>query len=137
MKHIYADIKNVLHVDVTYGKAWRGRRRAIDKIYGTWESNFAEFPKYIAALQASNPSTIVKWLHNANGSSNVATFKYVFWVLGHAIHAFHLCQPVISIDGFHLKGSYKGKMIVVVTKDANNSILQIAYAIVDEGTSHN
>nr|KAJ0201530.1 hypothetical protein LSAT_V11C600335510 [Lactuca sativa] len=30
----------------------------------------------------------------------------------------------------HLKGSYKGKLLVAITKDANNNILHVAYAIV-------
>lgn len=79
LKHIQADIKNILNVDVSYWKAWHGRRKAIKNIYGTWESNFAELPKYIATLQTSNPNTIVKWFHNPNGSSHVATFKYIFF----------------------------------------------------------
>lgn len=113
VKQIQADIKNSLNVDISYSKAWQARKKVIETIYGTWESNFAELPKYIATLQASN----------------------IFF--GHfAIDAFHLCRPVISVDGAHLKGSYKGKMLVVVTKDANNNILPVAYAIVDEETVH-
>ncbi|KAI3510380.1 hypothetical protein L1887_17323 [Cichorium endivia] len=136
VKHIQADIKNSLNVDVSYGKAWHGRRKAIETIYGTWESNFAELPKYIAALQSSNPDTVVKWFHNPNSTSQVAIFKYIFWAFGPAINAFHLCRPVISVDGTHLKGSYKGKMLVAVSEDANNNILPVAYAIVDEETVH-
>ncbi|XP_052621000.1 uncharacterized protein LOC128126883 [Lactuca sativa] len=113
--------------------AWR---KAIENIYGTWESNFAELPKYISTLQTSNPNTVVKWFHNPNGSSHVATFKYIFWAFGPAINAFHLCRPVISIDACHLRGSYKGKMLIAVTKDANNNILPVSYAIVDEETTH-
>ena len=77
----------------------------------------------------------MKWFHKPYGSSDVATFKYVFWAFRPAIAAFHLCRPVISVDGTHLKGSYKGKMLVAVTKDANNYILPLAYAIVDEETA--
>lgn len=47
-----------------------------------------------------------------------------------------MCRPVISIDGAHLKGSYKGKLLVAASKDANNNILPISYAIVDEETVH-
>nr|KAJ0198791.1 hypothetical protein LSAT_V11C600328360 [Lactuca sativa] len=99
-------------------------------------TNFAELPKYISTLQTSNPNTVVKWFHNPNGSSHVATFKYIFWAFGPAINAFHLCRPVISIDACHLRGSYKGKMLIAVTKDANNNILPVSYAIVDEETTH-
>lgn len=136
VKQIQAEIKNSLNVDVSYWKAWHGRRKAIETIYGTWESNFDELPKYIAALRSSNPNTIVTWFHNPNGSSHVATFKYVFWAFGPAINAFRLCRPVIFVDGCHLKGSYMGKMLVAVTKDANNNILPVAYAIVDEESAH-
>nr|KAJ0199828.1 hypothetical protein LSAT_V11C600325490 [Lactuca sativa] len=69
--------------------------------------NFVELPKYVAALQASNPDTVVKWFHNHNSSSQA---------FGPTIKAFHLCRPVISIDSAHLKGSYKGKLFIVVSK---------------------
>ncbi|KAL4555227.1 hypothetical protein LXL04_037838 [Taraxacum kok-saghyz] len=81
VKQIQANIKDRLNVDISYSKAWRGRRNAIETIYGTWESNFVELPKYIAALQASNPSTIVQWFHNPNSSSTVSIFKYIFGLL--------------------------------------------------------
>ncbi|XP_027071759.1 uncharacterized protein [Coffea arabica] len=45
-----------------------------------------------------------------------------------------MCRPVICVDGTHLRGEYKGKLLVAVTQDPNNKILPIAYAIVDEET---
>ncbi|XP_076900459.1 uncharacterized protein LOC143554625 [Bidens hawaiensis] len=109
--------------------------KAIESIYGSWESNFEELPKYIAALQLANPDTIVQWLHHPHGSSECAVFKCVFWAFGESIKAFHYFQPVISVDGTHLKGSYRGKLLIAVTKNANNHILPMAYAIVDEETN--
>ncbi|KAL4563649.1 hypothetical protein LXL04_027694 [Taraxacum kok-saghyz] len=111
--------ESLSHIAEESDDAWHGRRKAIETIYGTWESNFAELPKYITALQTSNPDTVVKWFHNQNSSSQEAKFKYIFWAFGPAIKAFHLCRPVISVDGAHLKGSYKGKLLVAVSKDAN------------------
>nr|KAJ0215788.1 hypothetical protein LSAT_V11C300152000 [Lactuca sativa] len=121
--------------DYTLGMAWKEKSHR----HYLWNirENFHEFPKYIAVLQASNPDMVVKWFHKPKDSSNVATFKYVFWAFGPAIDAFRLCRPVIFVDGCHLKGSYKVKLLVVVTKDANNNILPIAYAIVDEDSSYN
>ncbi|GJZ82168.1 hypothetical protein Tco_0647162 [Tanacetum coccineum] len=48
------------------------------------------------------------------------TFKYVSWAFGQSVDAFHQCRPVICVDGTHLRGGYKGKMLIAVTKDANN-----------------
>ncbi|GKB96905.1 MULE transposase domain-containing protein [Tanacetum coccineum] len=78
VKSIQAYIKNKLNVDVSYWKAWHSRRKAIETLYGTWESNFDMLPEYIAALEASNPNTVVKWFHDPYSSANVVTFKYIF-----------------------------------------------------------
>ncbi|KAD5507599.1 hypothetical protein E3N88_15302 [Mikania micrantha] len=134
VKQIRAFIKDQLNVDISYSKAWRARKEAIERIYGSWESNFEELPRYIAALHESNPGTIVEWFHAPTGSSKCYTFKYVFWAFGPAIKAILNCQPILSVDGTHLKGSYRGKMLIAVTKNANIYIVPIAYAVVDEET---
>ncbi|CAA0806445.1 Unknown protein, partial [Striga hermonthica] len=35
--------------------------------------------------------------------ADVKKFKFVFWAFGPAIRTFHLCPPIISIDGTHLR----------------------------------
>ncbi|XP_076931813.1 uncharacterized protein LOC143597104 [Bidens hawaiensis] len=134
IKQIRAFIKDQFHVDISYSKAWRARKEAIERIYGSWESNFRELPQYIAALQAANPGTVVEWLHAPARSSECHTFTYVFWVFGPSIKTFLHCMPVISVDGTYLKGSYRGKMLIAVTKNANKYVVPIAFAIVDEET---
>nr|KAJ0206566.1 hypothetical protein LSAT_V11C500256340 [Lactuca sativa] len=105
VKHIQADIKNSLNVDVSYGKAWQGKRKFIETFYETWESNFAELPKYIVGLQSSNTYIIVKWFHYPKDTSQVA--KSV--AFGPDINAFHLYRHFIYIDGTHLKVRSKEK----------------------------
>ncbi|CAA0815302.1 Unknown protein, partial [Striga hermonthica] len=41
---IQEDVKKCWKVDVSYKKAWQGRKKAIDRLYGTWEENFAQLP---------------------------------------------------------------------------------------------
>ncbi|KAL3502551.1 hypothetical protein ACH5RR_037000 [Cinchona calisaya] len=43
-----------------------------------------------------------------------------------------MCRPVLCVDGTHLRGEYRGKLLIAVALDANNQILLVAYAIVDE-----
>ncbi|XP_027151958.1 uncharacterized protein LOC113752015 [Coffea eugenioides] len=104
VKNILSFVKENLKVDVSYKKAWYARR------------------------------TMVEWSHHSDSLDRIKTFKYVFWAFGPAIEAFHMCRPVICVDGTHLRGEYKGKLLVAVTQDANNKILPISYAIVDEET---
>ncbi|KAC9501778.1 hypothetical protein E3N88_45728 [Mikania micrantha] len=130
VKQICAYIKDTLHVDVSYSKAWLGRRKAIENIHGSWDTNFVELPSYMRELQNRNNGTIVQWFHRPHGTSQCATYKYMFCAFKPSIDAFHLCQPVISIDRTHLKGPYRSKLLIVVSKNANNYILPVAYAIV-------
>nr|GEV56026.1 hypothetical protein [Tanacetum cinerariifolium] len=124
---VWSELENKIRLGMQFEIENKSKRlrKVIETMYGTWESKFDMLPEYIAALEASNPNTVVKWFHDPYNSANVVTFN-----------AFRLCPPIISIDGAHLKGSYKGKLLVAVTKDANNNILPIAYAIIDEETAH-
>ncbi|KAL0437320.1 UNVERIFIED_CONTAM: hypothetical protein Sradi_0439900 [Sesamum radiatum] len=50
------------------------------------------------------------------------------------IQGFRYCRNVISVDGTHLYTRYKHKLLVAVTLDANNQVLPLAFALVDEET---
>lgn len=121
-------------VAITYKKAWYARRKAIEIVFGGWEESFRQLPSYMTELQSQNPGTIVEWKYNellSQGSSKV--FHYVFWALGPAIHAFQL--PALTIDGTHLRGRLRDKLLVACCFDANHNCLPIAYAVVDEETN--
>ncbi|XP_076932376.1 uncharacterized protein LOC143597853 [Bidens hawaiensis] len=135
VKQIQSLIKEKLNVDITYGKAWAARKKSIENIYGSWDENFQELPSYIMALQQANPGTIVQWLHHPYSQSDCSIFKYVFWAFRPSIEAFSLCILVISIDATNLSGTYKGKILMAVSKNANNMILPISYVLVDEETN--
>ncbi|XP_030924517.1 uncharacterized protein LOC115951450 [Quercus lobata] len=58
--------------------------------------------------------------------------RYVYWAFAPCIAAFQYCRPVISIDGTHLYGKYKGVLMIAMTTDANQKVLPIAFAVVDK-----
>ena len=61
-----------------------------------------------------------------------ALLCYVYWAFAPCIAAFQYCRPVISIDGTHLYGKYKGVLMIAMTIDANQKVLPIAFAVVDK-----
>ena len=75
---------------------------------------------------------MVKWLHHSESTDQAKTFKFICWTFGSAIDAFHMCRPVICVDGTYLRGKYKGKQLVAVMQNTNNKIIPIASAIFDE-----
>ncbi|XP_042019266.1 uncharacterized protein LOC121767103 [Salvia splendens] len=129
-------IKDKFHVKISYKKAWYARRKAIELVYGGWEGSFRQLPSYLTELQSQNPGTIVEWLHDpVLSQGNTKVFRYVFWAFGPAIEAFQLAKPVLSVDGTHLRGRLKGKLLAAVGYDANKNCLPVAFAIVDEETN--
>ena len=68
-----------------------------------------------------------------NGDTlGIVIFKYVFWAFAPSITRFAHCRPVISINGIHLYGKYKGKLLIAMATDANNEIFPLAFAVVDD-----
>ncbi|KAG6414216.1 hypothetical protein SASPL_126934 [Salvia splendens] len=129
-------IQDNFHVKISYKKAWYSRRKAIELVYGGWEGSFRQLPSYLTELQTQNPGTIVEWLHDpVLSQGNTKAFRYVFWAFGPAIEAFQVAKPVLSVDGTHLRGRLKGKLLAAVGYDANKNCLHVAFAIVDEETN--
>ena len=61
-------------------------------------------------------------------------FQYLFWAFQPSIDGFTHCRPVICIDGTHINGKYKGKLLVAMGINADNKIFSLAFAIIDEET---
>ncbi|XP_038892626.1 uncharacterized protein LOC120081651 [Benincasa hispida] len=116
----------VLNHDHSYGKAWRARETAFALAKGTLEESYVVLHAYCEALKIENPRTVFEIELEES-----KYFKYVFMVLGASLRGFKSCRPVIIIDGTHLKGKYKGTIIVGVAIDGNNQLYPLAYAIVD------
>ena len=57
---------------------------------------------------------------------------YVYWAFAPCIVAFQYCRPVISIDGTHLYGKYKGVLMIAMATDANQKVLPFAFTFVDK-----
>nr|KAJ0191984.1 hypothetical protein LSAT_V11C800437780 [Lactuca sativa] len=137
--NLRVEIVDKLGYTPSYRKVWVGKQKAIDHIFGKWEESYIVLQKFLAALQYSNPGTIVERctarLTNTDQveSSNVdkVEFKRVFWDFAPSIHGYEHCRPVINIDATHLYGKYKGKMMIAMGVDGNNQIFPLAFAIVD------
>nr|XP_023872061.1 uncharacterized protein LOC111984675 [Quercus suber] len=93
---------------LSYYKIWDAKQRAIAKIFRDWEESYQrdEFGDTI--------------------------LRYIFWAFAPCIEGFRYCKPVISIDGTHLYGKYRGVLLIVISTDANNKVLPLAFTVVDK-----
>ncbi|KAH0744837.1 hypothetical protein KY290_032830 [Solanum tuberosum] len=130
IKDIQVNIKRLYKFMPSERKASRGRKRALEMVFGDFESSFKALPRYMAALQCFNPGTIVEWEHQSTTMQGYHIFKYLFWAFKPSVNGFKSCRPVISIDSTDLYGKYEMKLLIAMGIDANNNNLPLAYALV-------
>ncbi|KAH0720533.1 hypothetical protein KY285_005343 [Solanum tuberosum] len=117
-------------ISISRRKGYLDRKRAFEKVYGTWEGSFSEFLRFMKALKHFNPGTIVEWKTKQRVDVIEDVFDYVLWNFKPCIDGFVFCRPVISIDGTHVYGKYDIKLLIAIATDGNDSILPLAFAIV-------
>lgn len=82
--------------------------------------------KYFAAIRLYNPRSIMI-LHTPRG-----VFEGIYICFYRYKRGFvEGCRPLIEINGYHLKGEYKGYLLEAIGKDANDNMFLIAYVIVE------
>ncbi|XP_057719858.1 uncharacterized protein LOC130934288 [Arachis stenosperma] len=60
-----------------------------------------------------------------------AYFHRLFWTFPPCIEAFRHCKPLVSINGTHLYGKYRGTLLVAIAQDGNSNRLPVAFALVE------
>nr|GEX37875.1 transposase, MuDR, MULE transposase domain protein [Tanacetum cinerariifolium] len=121
-KDIQRDLIIDLNIDISYKKAWRGRKKAFDMAIGSPAGSFAHLPYYFHNLKMANEGTVTHIETHAEGR-----FKLLYVGFGAAIQAFlTLMRPLIIVDGGHLKGTYEGTNLLAVGMDDKNQIVLIA-----------
>ena len=55
----------------------------------------------------------------------------MFWSFKPSIEWFEHCRPVLSIDGTHLYGKYKGTLLIAMRCDGNNQLFPLAFSITE------
>ena len=60
---------------------------------------------------------------------NIEIFQHVFWSFKPSIEGFKHCRLVLSIDGTHFYGKYKGTLLIAIGCDRNNKLFPLAFAI--------
>lgn len=118
---------------VSYKKAWTGKQKAVAKAYGDFETSYDMLRRWLTAVQFYMPGSVVEWDLRPNPQDGrTVIFNRVFWAFKPCIDAFAYLKPMIQVDGTHLYGKYKGKLLLAMAQDGNRNITPIACAIVEE-----
>ncbi|XP_022869392.1 uncharacterized protein LOC111388813 [Olea europaea var. sylvestris] len=128
---IARDIEHEFGVKISYHQARRGKIVALHMLHSTPGDSFQKLSSYCYVLGESNLGAVT---HIEVDSRN--RFHYLFLAFGASIRGYlHYMRPVICVDDNHLKGPYKGTLLLVTAQDANKQIYQLAWGIVDAETN--
>ena len=84
------------------------------------------------ALEEANPRCIVIWKTFDNNMPHIEIFQRMFWSFKPSIEGFEHCHLVLSIDGTHLYGKYKGMLLIAMGYDGINQLSPLAFAITED-----
>ncbi|XP_008463110.2 uncharacterized protein LOC103501336 [Cucumis melo] len=125
--------KNIVHficdehgLSISYQKAWRACKVALDDIRGSLEDSYKMLPRFAYILELNNLGSVVEYKVDADDR-----FLYFFMALSASISGWQHCCLVIFIDGTSLKNKYGGTLLSASTLDANYQIFPLAFCVVD------
>ncbi|XP_022891757.1 uncharacterized protein LOC111406598 [Olea europaea var. sylvestris] len=126
---IARDMERELGVQISYSKARREKVAALHMLHG--KDSFQKLSSYCQVLGENNPGTVT---HIELDSRD--RFHYFFLAFGASIRGYmQYLRPVVCINGSHLKGPYKGTLLLATAQDANKQIYPLAWGIVDSKTN--
>ncbi|CAK8574982.1 unnamed protein product [Lathyrus sativus] len=134
-------IVSEFHFTPSYRKTWIARNKAIEQVYGNWESSYNELPHFLLALKKYVPGTVLEIetlpMHTSDGTivEGKHIFHRLFWAFQPCIRGFAYCKPILQIDGTWLYGKYKGTLLIAVAQDGNSNIFPVAFALVEGETA--
>ena len=115
---------------ISYKKALDGKHKALRQLFGDFSQSYTKLPRLFLVIEQANPRCVVIWKTFDTNIPNTEIFQCVFWSFKPSIEGFEHCRPVLSIDGTHLYGKYKGTLLIAMGCDGNNQLFPLAFAII-------
>ncbi|KAF7833315.1 uncharacterized protein G2W53_015648 [Senna tora] len=126
-------VKKARGFTVSYKKAWRGKQKAIARVYGSWVASYNKLPSWMAAMQQAMPGIVVSFQTvDMPGDDSVVQFKRLFWASKPCIDAWWQLKPMLQVDGTFLYGKFS--LLIAMGQDGNRNIVPVAFALVEGET---
>ena len=101
------------------------------RLFDDWYKSYVKLHCFFLALVQLNSECIVYSKMVPANNSNEENFQRGFWAFSSSIKGFTHCRLVLSIDGTHLYGKYKGTLMILMGCDDNNQLFPLAFVIIE------
>ena len=110
---------------------YNGKHKVHRHLCGDFSQSYIELSRLFLALEQANPGCVVIWNTFHSNMSNTEIFQRVNRSFKSSIEGFEHCRPVLSIDGTHLYGKYKGTLLIAMGCDRNNQLFPLTFVITE------
>jgi hypothetical protein len=113
-------------------RLYRARRLAKDMIRGKMDEQYNKLWDYMETLRRTNVGSCVMMKVDRPLPDIPAKFQRLYLSLATMKRGFLAgCRPIIGLDGYFLKGPHKGQLLATISRDANNQMYPLAFAVVE------
>ncbi|XP_065866018.1 uncharacterized protein [Euphorbia lathyris] len=130
-------VKTKLEIYAGKTSCRKAKNNIIGELMGDYRLEFARLYDYRDEILRSNPGSTCVVHVDSKGIPPTLIFRGFYMCFNALKKGFKEgCRRCIGLDGNFLKGICKGQMLVAVTKDGNNQMYPIAWAVTDSETKH-
>ena len=106
-----------------------GKYKVLRQLFGDFSQLHTELPRLFLAIKQENLGCVVIWKTFDINMPNTEILQCIFWSFKPSIKGFEHCRPILSIDGTHLYGKYKGTLLIAMGYDRNNQLFPLTFAL--------
>jgi hypothetical protein len=134
------DLREVLQDEhkcvIHYDTVWKGRKIALQELYGNWEESFQMLFNWRAEVVRRSPGSVVEI--GLQMVDDKLYFHRFFCALKPCIDGFlEGCRPYLAIDSTALNGRWNGHLAAACAIDGHNWMYPIAFGFIDGETTDN
>ncbi|KAH9705387.1 SWIM-type domain-containing protein [Citrus sinensis] len=132
VKVIAADMFKKYGIECSVHRLYRAKNKAMELLGQDHKKSYSKLFRYMHALLETNPGSTVclerDWLC---GVANPVFKRFFMFIDSSRRGFFEGCRQFVGVNGYHLKGPYKGVLLTAVSIDANFRIYPLAMCIVE------
>lgn len=129
---IIQTIKRAYKVLVSKDFAYKTKYKAHQELHGSMQSHYKKVGRYIAALKAASPGTVLDLVVDSSKKTNPPIFQRLFTCFEGLVQGWKDgCRRIICVDAAFLKTFLGGQILSAVGRDPNEQMFPLAWAVVE------
>ncbi|XP_030923003.1 uncharacterized protein LOC115949877 [Quercus lobata] len=126
-------VKQALEIDISYSQVYRAKKKATDLITGDEQLQYRKLRNYAKIIRLNDKGSRVILQTKMEDENAQPKFKRMYIRYNaQKLEFLGGCRPIIGLDGCHLKWRFGGQILSAITRDANDNIFPVAFAVVKQ-----